>query len=197
MSENLASYYELRLKKYLTRVLNGSASRKPSQCIEKILELYTNVLKARNIHPLEWSKLVSNSRSSSSSLMQLIQQDHLLDVIKQALSVTCPDQPAFDILKNGLENYPSKVSEQQRANASHPHKVSSYKELLKKIISTNISITEKELLKELRKFEGGDVITALDFDQEIIRSYDARGEEHSYSMKGLKDHLRKIRDKMI
>ena len=197
MSENLASYYEIRLMKYLKKVFNRSVLGKPDKCINKILELCTNVLKAKNINPSEWSRLASNSRRLPSGFVEFIQVDHMLETATNALAVLDPEHPAAEILRQGLENHASKISEQQRANASHPREASPYKELLKEIISANISITEKELLKELKKVEGHGVIKELDFDRKIICAYDAADKERLYSMNGLKDHLRKIRDKMI
>jgi hypothetical protein len=100
-------------------------------------------------------------------------------------------------LKRGLEEHASKISEQQRANAKRPRKPAPFKELLEQTISANKNITEKELLKELKKAEGGDVIKAIDHDQGIIRVYDEEDRERTYKIDGLKDHLRKIRDKLI
>lgn len=129
--------------------------------------------------------------------LQFIQVDHLLEMAKQAIALLDPEHPAFEILKNGLEAHASKISEQQRANASQPRRDSPYKEQLKEIISANINITEKELLKELKNVVGDGVIESIDFEQKIIRAYDNDDKLCEYSMNGLKDHLRKIRDKMI
>jgi hypothetical protein len=111
---NLVLYYEVRLEKYLTKIFNGSISVSHDESIEKIIELYTNVLKAKNIKPSEWGNLADKTRQTSPGFMQFIQVDHLLEMAKQAIAVLDPEHPAFEILKNGLEGHASKISELNR-----------------------------------------------------------------------------------
>jgi len=65
MNINLVLYYEVRLEKYLNKILNGSASNSPNERIKKTIELYTNVLRAKNIKPSEWGSLAYKKKQPS------------------------------------------------------------------------------------------------------------------------------------
>jgi hypothetical protein len=194
MSEKIKHEIEDRLLNRLHHLKAGRRFKGTTEHqVKYLVELYIAYAKtqARNWPKNSDVSAAENGRTAASNLLSFINLDPFIGPVRNAITALMAGntKKALGILQKIVDEQDQILGEIQSKNRKGKTKDSSFKDLLRKILRANPTLSSDGVLKELKKEIGNGVIKAIKYDTDQIIT--SKNEE--YKISGLKDHIYKIK----